>query len=47
MDHLKSKERVIKLSSSDQMKGVLRAPVTQREVLGKNRIFVQEYQGLR
>jgi hypothetical protein len=47
MNHLKFKERSIKLSSSDQMKNSLVAPVTQRQKVGSARIFVQEYQGLR
>jgi hypothetical protein len=47
MNHLKFKERTIKLSSSDRMNLVLRAPITERREIGKNRIFVQEYQGLR
>ena len=47
MNHLKLKEKVMRLSSSDQIKSAFETPATNRAMTGRNRIFKQQYFGLR
>jgi len=47
MNHLKLREQVIRLSSSDQVKSAFETPSTNRAKTGRNKIYQQAYFGLR